>query len=208
MAIEAKEAYAEAGLVIRHHLAWRERLFTGYLVIFGALVVAFYQVLTRGSRASVGLGIAGVVVSVLFYLGDRRLGEVIGAYNKVAEGLEQGSVVRGVYREAVELGRSPREVRHTSAIHLFFLFGALTFLGATFVACQRVGVLRSGPKCMSPCAFDWLSRCLPLDDKSTVSCILLLLVVAVVLLVLSYLFVLLDRLLDRRARNGSGPSSL
>lgn len=74
-----------------HHSRWREKLFTGYLIVLGALAVAYYAASSNNSRVAHLVWVVpatGAFVAVIFFLVDYRIEEVLHALAREGAELE------------------------------------------------------------------------------------------------------------------------
>ena len=74
-----EDRYTEVGANFRHYLTWREKLFSGFLVINGALALGFTWVNDRYPDLAFLLPVGGMLLSVLFLLLDSRNRELFDA---------------------------------------------------------------------------------------------------------------------------------
>jgi hypothetical protein len=105
--------YAEVGENFRYYLTWREKLFAGFIVINGALAVAFTWLNDRYPTLTFLLPIGGMFLSILFLLLDSRNNELFNAC--VEAGAELETPGTGVY---TKLNADPKTISHTRVIEV------------------------------------------------------------------------------------------
>lgn len=124
--------YAEVGANFRYYLTWREKLFAGFIVVNGALAVAFTWVNDRCPSLTYLLPIGGVFLSVVFLLLDSRNSELFNAC--VAAGAELESPNTGVYSK---LDVAEKTVSHTKTIEVAVWVWAAALGAATVFLFMR-----------------------------------------------------------------------
>jgi hypothetical protein len=119
--------YRQLGEDYRHHLRWRERLFVGFLVVIGTLALAFYHTHKNGdcSEPWFAFGwtipLAGFVLSLTFFVLDRRCHEVLLGRRDVGRAFEERAMRVGLFGSA---GDKAKVISHSRTLWSLYLFSA------------------------------------------------------------------------------------
>ena len=124
--------YTEVGENFRYYLTWREKLFAGFIVINGALAIAFTWVNDRYPTLTFLLPIGGMLLSVLFQLLDARNSELFNAC--VAAGAELENPGTGVY---TKLNVDSKTIPHSRIIEVAVWVWAAALGAATVILFMR-----------------------------------------------------------------------
>ncbi|MHC4201715.1 MAG: hypothetical protein ACYSU0_17145, partial [Planctomycetota bacterium] len=106
-ASDAKVLYEEAGRNFRHFATWRRLILAGYFGAMAGLGSAFKWVMDDGSCPRFVLPVAGLVLTVLFWLLDLRNRRLIRIESVAAQALEPDC--RGCYTGYKKHGEKPRK---------------------------------------------------------------------------------------------------
>ena len=136
MPVSDEEIYRQLCEDYRHHLLWRERLFAGFLAVIGALAIAFYHTHTDklSFPFSLVVPLVGALLSLVFFLLDRRCHEVLLDRREAGQALEQGAVVVriGLFGSAVRVSRGEKLLTHSHVLKWLYLLSVVA-LFAIFV---------------------------------------------------------------------------
>ena len=97
--IDAKSIYEQASENYRHFLAWREKIFAGYLTILAALALAYAKTEPNHDSHKVAILGATIVVSVVFWILDLRTTAFFTACQRAGANLEAAIGSLGAYSE-------------------------------------------------------------------------------------------------------------
>lgn len=128
------EMYRQLAEDYRHHLRWREKLFTGFLVLMGALALAFYHTHKAEQSAELWFALGWLIpligsgLSWIFFLLERRCQEVLLARRPFGLALEKSASRKALFFSVHAVGRQPMRITHTSVLEFVYLCGALGFL--------------------------------------------------------------------------------
>lgn len=124
MAVTDRDVYREILRNWTHHSRWRERLFAGYLIILGALGIAYYF---ASDHASPVLHLrwvvpaAGLFLALAFVLIDYRINEVLDALIRLGAPLEP--------RPGVFADKPPKLISHRWLLRLVYGLTGMALAG-------------------------------------------------------------------------------
>lgn len=133
--LSPKDLYTEAGQQARYYLSWREKLLGGYFAVMAALAFAFGKMwLTSFRSVAFLVPLLAAILSVLFWLLDRRNRTLYEACITAGAQLEKDSHLHGPYR-AIDV--APSVFTHSRVLTFVFLVGFLSSVVTTIVALVR-----------------------------------------------------------------------
>lgn len=144
MPVTEDEMYRQLAADYVHHLQWRERLFGGFLVLIGALTLAFYQTHKKDQQCELWFQLGwlipavGLVLSLMFFFLESRCQEVLLDRRRVGQAFEDRAGQEGLFGSVVQVGREARRVTHTRVLQVLYLGGAAGFLIALVVDIWRL----------------------------------------------------------------------
>jgi hypothetical protein len=116
-----------------HHLQWREKLFGGFLVLGGALALAFYHTHKKDQQGELWfqfgwlIPLVGVVLSVIFFFLDLRCQEVLRDRCRVGQAFEERALRIGLFGSVHRVGREARRVTHNRVLQVLYCVSAAFF---------------------------------------------------------------------------------
>jgi hypothetical protein len=132
----------------RHHLRWREKLFGGFLVLVGALAVAFYYThYTHASTAKQPLPfgwvipLVGAALSCVFFLFERRVQNVLRDRRDVGRAFEQRAMCGGLFDSIRRTGLDAGWFSHSRVLSFLYGVTAVLFLAIFIWDARRLGLL-------------------------------------------------------------------
>lgn len=134
MPVTDDEMYRQLAADYLHHLQWREKLFGGFLVLIGALTLAFYHTHKSDQQAELFfqfgwlIPIVGAALSVLFFFLDRRCQDVLRDRQRVGQTFEQQAERAGLFDSVVRVGGEARHPTHSQVLQILYLGSAAVFL--------------------------------------------------------------------------------
>jgi len=118
------EMYRQLTEDYRHHLLWREKLFGGFLVLMGALALAFYSTHLQVAQPPMPFGwvipLVGATLSCVFFLLDRRVRVVLIDRRAVGRAFEQRAIRRGLFDSISRLGLDAGWFPHSRVLSLLY----------------------------------------------------------------------------------------
>jgi hypothetical protein len=127
------EMYRQLSADYLHHLQWREKLFAGFLVLIGALALAFYHTHKKDQQGELWylygwvIPLAGAALSVIFLLLERRCQEVLRDRRLVGRAFEEHAMRVGLFGSVVRVSRQARRITHSGILQFLYLVGAVGF---------------------------------------------------------------------------------
>ena len=137
MPVTDDEMYRQLGADYLHHLQWREKLFGGFLVLIGALALAFYHTHKKDQQEELWsqfgwvIPLSGVALSLVFFFLERRCQEILRDRRRVGQAFEERTMRVGLFGSVVSVGRAARCVTHSRVLQILYLGSAAGF----FVVC-------------------------------------------------------------------------
>lgn len=124
--VDAKDLYVQTGELFRHYLIWREKLLGGYLVVIAGLAVAV-NVPRDPIYFRSGVAILGAVLTVVFWLLDRRNRALFHECLRVGANLEpQGPA--GPFTQLNKLDAKWYAPTHGMILSCFFSLAIVTLV--------------------------------------------------------------------------------
>ena len=132
--LDRKDAYAEAGQLLRHYLSWREKLLAGYIAVVAGLAIAFVNLPTAYRCLGSALAFLGAFLTVIFWLLDRRNTELFDACAEAGAGIETEDGVAGPF---VAINEARGTTRHRNVLNVLFGAAFLVLLVAALLLARR-----------------------------------------------------------------------
>lgn len=133
MPLTDDEMYRQLGADYLHHLQWREKLFGGFLVLVGALALAFYHTHKKNQQGELWsqfgwlIPLAGVALSIILFFLELRCREVLRDRCRVGQAFEERALRVGLFGSVVRVGREARCVTHSRVLQVLYLGSAAVF---------------------------------------------------------------------------------
>jgi len=135
--LTAKDLYTELGVNYRYFLTWRQLIFGGYLTVIAALAAASGWLLKEAGRFLWLAAAAGLLLTAVFWIIERRNREIYRACVKSGAAYEVAIGNYGVYQT---FDQPPKGLTQSFALDLLFLVSAAGFFAALVIlfACPHV----------------------------------------------------------------------
>ena len=127
MSVTDRDLYREILRHWTHHSRWREKLFTGYLVVLGALGIAYYYASGESSPVTHLRWVVpatGFLLAIAFFLINYRIDEVLDALIRFGAPLEPRPGVFG--------DKPGKLLSHRVLLRLMYTIPAIGFAALLF----------------------------------------------------------------------------
>ena len=133
MPVSDDEMYRQLAVDHLHHLQWREKLFAGFLVLIGALALAFYHTHKKDQQGELWfqcgwlVPLGGVALSLMFFFLELRCQEVLWNRRRAGQAFEERAMQLGLFGSIVRVGLEARRVTHGRVLQALYLGTAAGF---------------------------------------------------------------------------------